>query len=422
MTRVVIVGSGISGCLAALSAKETDPGAEVTLVSTAPGRYRFESGAIGVLGYTPDSDGPVERPLVAYRDLPDDHPYRRLGNDCVRDGLEFFDDLMDDDVLPYVSGRNRNALALTSTGGIQPVSRYPSGFASGLVSNQRPMRIVGLAEATHLDSELVADRLDEAAPYEVESTTIESPLDSQEQPPFEAFARALDENRETEGGVPAREALADVVRPELDVEPRVGFPAMLGREEHDAVRRDLESLLQTEVFEIPVGEPSLPGLRLGDRLFELVEESGIDRLNARISGYETSDDSIQSVVLDGEGIESERFDGDAFVLATGGVAAGGLVGTGDDVVEPVFDCPIAVPDRTIAWTDSDPLGDHPFASFGVAVTETLQPTDTTEEPLYENLLAAGTVLGGHNFVREHSRGGVAIVTGYEAGRRAVERP
>lgn len=424
MSRTVVVGAGIGGCLAALAAKEADPGSSVHLVQTEPERFRYEPGAIGVLGYTAGAESPIERPLVAIRDLPEDHPYRIVGEDSVRRALGYFDELLEgDDELPYRSGRTSNALIPTVTGSARPASRYPESVTAGLVSSQRPMHVVGFEQTTHLDAEFFADRLGAATPYDVEATTVEFPTNPSASPPLEAFAKALDGNWETDEGVPLRTAVAEAVRPSLDVEPRVGFPAVLGLDDHGAVRRDLESLLQAEVFEIPVGEPSLPGIRLGNRLLELAEEAGIEWIDARTVGFDSADGTVQSLHLDErESIDDQTtVEGDTFVLATGDLAAGGLVGTGDDVVEPVFECPVSHPEERADWSAPEPLGDHAFARFGVDVTDELRPVSSGGEPLYENLFTAGTILGGHSFVREHSRGGVAIVTGYEAGRLAAEQ-
>lgn len=424
MTRVVVVGAGIGGCLAALAAKEKDGNATVTLLSTSPERYQYEPGTIDVLGYTDEKTGPIERPLFEMRNLPEDHPYSLVEVDSVRTALEFFDDyLKNDDTLPYVGDKGKNALVPTLNGHVRPTARYPAGVAGGIASSQEPMHIVGFEQVTHFDAELAGDRLDEAAPYDVNWTTVEFPIEPIYSPPLLEMAEILDENRETSNGEPVRKAIADAVRSELDIEPRIGFPAVLGLNNHGEVRRELESLLHADVFEIPVGEPSLPGLRLRERLFELVDASGIERTDAAAIDFEADGDTIRKLHIDRGTSQDERetIEGDSFVLATGDVAAGGLVGTGDDVVEPVFDCPITVPDTRLEWSVPDPLGDQPFARFGVDVSEELQPVTTADEPVFENLYAAGTVLGGYNFVREHSRGGVAVVTGYEAGKRAAER-
>ncbi|MFP4235511.1 MAG: dihydrodipicolinate synthase family protein, partial [Nitriliruptoraceae bacterium] len=73
----------------------------------------------------------------------------------------------------------------------------------------------------------------------------------------------------------ARAALAERVNPKLEGETRVGFPAILGDDEARAVRADLSDRLGAEVFEVPMGPPSLPGLRLEDRLFAALDEAGV---------------------------------------------------------------------------------------------------------------------------------------------------
>ena len=429
MTQVVVVGAGIGGCIAALRAKETEPEASVRVISTAPERYEYETGTIDVLGYTAEKEGPVGLPLFEIRKLPDDHPCRLTGRHTVRQALEFFDGLLaDDERLPYTGSDSRNALVGTPDGGVRPTSRYPDGMCGGLLSSRREMRIVGFEQVTHLDAELVADRLDSITPYDIASTTVEFPLDPTAYPPLREFAVALDENRETPDGTPVRQALAEAVRPALDIEPRVGFPALLGLSEHEEVRADLESLLQAEVFELSVGEPSLPGIRLRDRLFELLEDEGIERIDGSVANFETDSGTIQRITVEETNHEGGRtspegvtaVEGDVFILATGGLAAGGLVARRGEVTEPVFDCHVSHPENPLEWSHPDPFGAHQFARFGIETTDEFKPCGPAGELLYDNLYAAGTVLGGYDFAREHSRGGVCLVTGYETGKGAVQ--
>lgn len=282
------------------------------------------------------------------------------------------------------------------------------------------MHIVGLDCLSHLDAELAAERLDSSLPYDVTASTISVPIETEEKPPFEALGKAVDANDETDDGTPLRDALARAVRPKLDIEARVGFPPILGLSDHDAVRQELEASLQASVFEIPVGEPNLPGIRLRDRLFDLVTDAGIELTRASVDGITTAQKRVQSVtVTESETGAEQSIDGESFVLATGGVSAGGIVATGTEVVEPVFDCPVRYPADHGEWSAPGALGDHAFARFGVDVTRDLRP-ESSDGPHFENLFAAGSVIGGQNFVAEQSRTGVAVVTGYEAGRNAVD--
>jgi len=73
-----------------------------------------------------------------------------------------------------------------------------------------------------------------------------------------------------------------------------------------------------------------------------------------------------------------------------------------------------------AVEDDDAFGDHPFTRFGVETDDRLRPLDARGEPVFDNLRAAGAVLGGYDFAAEKSGSGVSIATGYAAGRAAAE--
>jgi len=424
MTDVAVVGGGLGGCMAALAAVR-DGAESVRVVAPNPERYRHETGLIDVLGYVPDRETPVVRLSFEMRRLPDDHPYNLVGAKVVDEALETFDDLfVADDGLPYERGQSdRNALFGTATGSVRPTSRYPESVSAGLLSDDRPVRIVGFEQLTHLDATLVGGRLAESVPYDVAATSVEFPMTPSEYPPVVEFARALDRNEETADGTPIREALANEIRPELDVEPRVGVPAVLGLEESEAVRSELETDLRAEVFEIPIGRPNLPGMRLGRRLFEVLEAEGVivDE-RAPVVGVETAGERIENVSIAEDGTETEDTEqvrADTYVLATGGLAAGGIEADREGVSERVFDCHVPHPDGRENWTEAELLGDHPFVEFGVDVDGELRPCGPDGTPEYDNLRAAGTVIGGRDFVAEQSTGGVAISTGYAAALSAL---
>jgi glycerol-3-phosphate dehydrogenase subunit B len=81
---------------------------------------------------------------------------------------------------------------------------------------------------------------------------------------------------------------------------------------------------------------------------------------------------------------------------------------------------VPAPDDRYAWSDEAAFGDHAFARFGVRTDDDLRPTDGDGRPEFDNLRAAGSVLGGYDFPAEKSGSGVSIATGYAAGRAAAE--
>lgn len=456
---VLVVGGGFAGCVAALSAARDRPAAAVELLVTSGDRFDRHTGTIDVLGYLPDAetadeadnepgddvDGPstpVRRPLDALEGLPAAHPYRRLGRDRLRDALGTFDD-----ELGYRGGATeRNALVPTQAGRVRPVARYPAGMAAGLASRDEPMALVGFEQAPDLDAPFVADRLTERLPYEVTGATVAFPGRVTDYPSGPTLATALDEDEAPSGDVglpafdageelpaaempteamppglagddpegPVRERLVERVLPELGVEGRVGFPAVLGQRAHAMVRETFESAFHADVFEVPVGPPSVPGRRLERRLHVALADAGVAVTHDDIEGFEATDGTIERVSLS----EEERAV-ESVVLATGDLGGPGLVADRTGIREPVFGCHVEHPDDRSAWTDPTFLGDHAFARFGLSVDDELRPLDANGRPEYGNLRAVGRLVGGFDYDAEHSADGVALVTGYAAGRWAL---
>lgn len=413
---VVVVGGGLEGYLAALSAAQRDPDAAVRLVELSPERFRHESGLVDVLGYR---DGLVTDPLAAVAGLPDTHPYRRVGVDTVRDALDTFDDVTGDQYAG--GGTEANALVATPMGNVLPASRYPTGMAPGLVSDDRKLLFVGFEEVSAFDAYLASDRLGDVAPFDTSGVSVSFPVEASDRPVTRAFARQLDENAKTHDGVPVRRALADTVRSYLDIEPRVGFPAVLGESNHEAVRTDLADRLQAEIFEVPLGEPSVPGMRLRRLLVDALDDVGVQfDSETSVVDVETTDDAVEAITVQ-QGDETATHEAVEFVLATGGLGSGGLTSDRKTVNEPLFGCHVEHPNDRSAWVADAPLDDQPFARFGLDIDGRLRPLSARGDPVYGNLRAAGQVLGGTNAPAEKSQAGIAVATGHAAGVAAVER-
>ena len=420
---VVVVGGGLAGMTAALAAARE--GADVRVVTKAESTLRQASGLVDVLGYLPEEEGPVVDPFDAVDRLPSEHPYRRVGVDAVRDGLALFDSVAD-----YAGGHtDRNALVPTVGGSVKPTARYPASVAAGLASDERDALLVGFETVVDFDAPLSADRLAAAGvPFDVSGVTVAFPGDFRADAPVTRLARALDENERVErdgpAGVgeslPVRRALAERVEPHLDDAERVGFPAVLGMDHPDDVRAGVEAELGVDVFEVPTGPPSLPGMRLESRFQAVLREAGVAVTAGNpVVDFERDAGDVAAVVVERNGAKIPHA-ADQFVLATGGLVGKGIDSDRDGVREPVFDCHVAAPDDRYDWFDDDAFGDHAFARFGVATDDELRPLDAGGDPEFDNLRAAGAVLGGYDLAAEKSGSGVSLATGVAAGRRAGE--
>ncbi|WP_277555437.1 glycerol-3-phosphate dehydrogenase subunit GlpB [Halobaculum limi] len=416
---VVVVGGGLAGVTAALSAARE--GAFVRLLSSKESTLRQASGLIDALGY-PDPDsgtGPVADPFEAVGDLPETHPYQILGSEALREGLALFDDAVGDE---YLGGHtDRNALVATTSGRAKPTARYPRSMAPGLASDDRDTLLVGFEADTDFDASLAAKRLDAAGvPFAVEGVTVEFPGEYRADAAVTRLAHALERDEDAGEGRTTRQRLADRVRPHLGDAERVGFPAMLGDTHVEEVRADLGERLDCEVFEIPTAPPSLPGIRLGDRLFDALDEAGVSITTGNpVVDYEADGDRIDRVFIDRNGAKIP-YEAERFVLATGGLVGKGLDSTREGATEAIFDCHVPQPDDRMAWSAEGAFADHAFARFGVRPDEWMRPLDASGSPEYENLHAAGGVVGGADVAREKSASGVSLATGLVAGRTAAE--
>ncbi|MFB6082942.1 MAG: glycerol-3-phosphate dehydrogenase subunit GlpB [Halorientalis sp.] len=419
-SEVLVIGGGLAGATAAVSAART--GADVRLVSHKRSTLRSASGLIDVLGYTPDGEGPLVDPLAALSDLPDDHPYERVGRDAVEAGLALFDDVVDS----YEGNHTgRNALVPVQGGRVKPTARYPASAAAGLASDGRDALLVGFERLVGFDAPLSAARLNAAGvPFAARGVTVEFPADLSADPKVTRFAHLLDRDAVGEDGPTGsvRRALAERVATHLDGEDRVGFPAVLGDDHPEAVRADLESHLGAAVFEVPTGPPSLPGLRLEDRLYDALDAAGVRiETGNPVVGYEADADGdrIEAVTVDRSGA-TVPYAAEQFVLATGGLVGKGIDSDREGVTEPIFDCHVAHPPDRYDWFADDAFGDHRFARFGVDPDRELRPRDARGTVEFDNLRAAGSVLGNYDFAAEKSGGGVSLATGHHAGRLAGE--
>lgn len=419
---VLVIGGGLAGMVSALAAAEE--GARVRLLSSKKSTLRNASGLIDLLGYTPDGEL-VSDPFEVLPTLPEGHPYERVGSETVREGFDLFDAATGKS---YLGGHtDRNALVPTYGGTVKPTARYPVGTAAGLASDSRDTLLVGFEALTAFDAPLAAAHLRAAGvPFDVRGVTIRFPKRFRADATVTRFARALDRDEPADdGALHTRAALVEELKDHLGAAERVGFPALLGDDSPAEVRGTLESELGIDVFEVPMGPPSLPGLRLEARLDEALHDAGVRVTTGNPAvGFDAEGErgrtEITTVYTDRNG-QHVPYEAEQVVLATGGLVGKGVGSNREGVYEPVFDCHVPHPDDRYEWFRDDAFDDHPFARFGVRVDRDCRPLDGTGEIEYGNLRAAGSVLGGYDLASEKSGSGVSIATGYAAGRAAGER-
>lgn len=400
---IIIIGMGLSGLMAAKTAVDT--GKKILLVGKGMGSLALFSNTIDILGTLPARTKLVEGLSRWVQDHPE-HPYGKVGVDQILGALKSFSSLFNR-TYTFVSQGEQNVDILTATGTSRSTYLVPNTMLSGISFKKGEILFVGFKGFKDFYASYLAHPLD------CRAITLSLSGSSHGELTATAIARLLEKDS-------IRKRIAEDVKGQLRGEVRVGFPALLGLNDPSAVKRDLENLIGTEVFEVPTLPPSIPGKRVFSTFRDWLLRKGVSVL----MGY-----PVSKIVLKGNRCEQIHVShpplahvhtADRFILATGRFLGGGLVADEMRIQEPLFSLPVSQPSSRQDWFGRSFFDDHPIHYAGVVTDSSLRPVDERGERILENVWVAGSILGHHNLIKEKSREGIEISTGYMAAKRALE--
>jgi len=197
----------------------------------------------------------------------------------------------------------------------------------------------------------------------------------------------------------------------------VAVPAVFGLAQHAAAWEELRARLPLEPFEVPLVPPSIPGMRLWRVLRERIRAAGGRvQIGEAVARIHVEGGRVTVVEMEAA-TRTHRIRTEALVLATGGIAGGGLVATGDGrILEPLLGLHVDAPEHD-AWLVADALdpAGHPIESAGIPTDAGLRPLDPDGRPVaIANVLVAGALLAGQRSIRERCGDGVAVASGWRA--------
>ena len=416
---VIVIGAGLAGLMAAESAADT--GAKVLLLAKGLGSLPLTTGCIDVLGYFPaTSKTPLASPFSKIKRIPAQHPYGKVGTEGLAAALSHFHRILASENYPYQGSGEKNILIPTSLGSLHPTALVPETFREGDLSISGSVLLLGFEGLKDFFPHFAAENLNllhqkGAASSVFRAAILKRPDLGEKVLNGLSLASAFEKED-------FRAAFAKEIRSLVRPGEKLGLPAVLGIDSPRKVWSDLQKRVGAPIFEIPLPPPSVPGLRLqrilrsnfqkkGGRLFIGFSELAPVIENSRIVGL-TLGDSRRNVPHRAA----------AFVLATGQFVGGGLDSERNRIFETLFNLPLRYPENRKDWFRSpllSPSG-QPFNAFGVEVDRNLQPVDLQGEIVYANLFAAGGIISHGDSMNEKSGGGIAVSTGYLAGKNAAE--
>jgi glycerol-3-phosphate dehydrogenase subunit B len=411
MIDLLIIGAGLAGLTAAISAAQA--GQKVEVVAKGLGALHWSAGTLDVLGYYPDAKSRVERPLESVRQLTTAqalHPYAFCN---VAEELKRFAALTHELGLPYLgTDKGENMWLPSPVGAARPTFLAPQAQLAGDLSRAEPMLIVGLRGMRDFFPELIAENLSKqgqrarAAFLPLDLVTARHDINTVQ------IAAALDD--------PARRsALAVELKKLVQPGERIGLPAVLGLDAHVEVMRDVEAQSGAYIFEIPTLPPSVPGIRLNSALRKHLQKLGVRvDVNMPVERFHSKGRRVEWIETEASA-RPLRHHAAKFLLATGGMLGGGIDSDHSGKVwETVFGLPLTAPSERVDWFRPrflDSAG-HPIFHAGVSVNSEFQPVDEKGACVFENVWAAGGVLAHADPILERSLEGIAIATGQTAAR------
>jgi len=374
MTHVLVVGGGIAGYCAALAARRD--GAEVTVVARAPGASALYAGGMEVVD-------DLDAILAQQRH----HPITRLGLDSVRIASELDTAIhtlqiaLEKEGLKFEGTWRTRGLYSDIHGLARPANLVPSTVAAGELRalTGRRVAVVGVKEISNYDAASTAQALKElhnvdAVPEAVSIPDL--PIAASLTDLYGRRAPQLSHNRSTAIAYPP------------------GF-----------------TNLPPDGFELLSAPPSPHGWRLQQAIALGTQKADVTSFasaQGRITTARAGDRTIRA---------------DAFVLATGRHIGGGLLG-GHMTAEPLLKLGVFHDGQAVTRTGTrlqhlqylDPAEE---LKSGVSTDERLHPLDDEGQVAYQNLYAAGALLGGYDYSGPCGFG-VPILTGWLAGRFAAK--
>lgn len=373
MSRVVVIGGGIAGYCAALSARRD--GNEVTMIARAPGATALYAGSMEIVG---DLDAVLANEPH--------HPFTRLGLDSVRLATELDTAIqalrlaLEKEGLKLEGGWRSRGQYADIHGLARPANLVPATVAGGELRGLagRRVAVIGVEQVGDYDAASTAQALKELHGVDAFAEEVKIP----DLPQGAALTDLY-----------GRRAPAPRARAALIAYP----PGFTG--------------LGSDAFELLASPPSPHGWRLQQAI-------GMGAIAATVGSFEAARGRITSVRA-GE----RTFRGDAFVLATGHHIGGGLAG-GRITTEPLFGLGVHHDGKPVSAAGArlqhlQYIDSTEELRSGLMTDRELHPLDADGEVPYSNLYSAGAVLGGYDYAGPCGFG-VPILTGWLAGRLAAK--
>lgn len=407
---VVIIGNGVAGLMAALVS--ADEGKKVTLLSYGAGTFPLNSGVIDILGYNEQGKA-VNSPIAGIGQVPDSHPYKKIGMAVIEDAIKYFKKTVADEGFAYTGSLKEQQWLITGIGTLKPTCLLPESLQASRCFDASEIVIVGVKGLKDFYVDMVKENLAKelGADKKYTTITVDTYITGRD-----LTTRDVAKWVESDKGY--GEFLAQI-KDQAGAGKAVIVPQILGTKGDYVVYNKLSKDLGCTVVETTGMPPSVNGIRLRDVLLSALKKKGIRVVeNAKAEKAIVKGDKVTAIEAGGE-VRTQTYEADKFILATGGFYSGGITMRDfGEYKEMVFGLPVEGDCVEERWVNKQLFSDkkQAFSMAGVRVDDSLRAVDESGNVVLKNVYVVGRNLSGYDFCFEHSGNGVALTSAYKAAK------
>lgn len=200
------------------------------------------------------------------------------------------------------------------------------------------------------------------------------------------------------------------------------FPPILGLKKSRQIIEALQKITHLKCAETLASPMSVPGFRLQAALEQFLLNHEIELIHGEVKKFEHLARQVKYLdVLTRNGLKKVACS--SVILASGKFIGGGIKKTAE-FEESIFNLPLFIrsdrvqENKFARLSGQSPQATQDVFSMGLRVNAQCQVLDEMGEILYDNLYAAGNVLGGYDHTHQGCGAGVAILSGVLAAQQA----
>ncbi len=399
----IVIGGGLSGLTCGITLAKA--GKKVAIISAGQSTLHFSSGSFDLLGYD-EKGNVIDSPIECLSQLSQDHPYQKIGIENIKTLAQDAKIFLTESGLNVKGQIEKNHYRVTPMGVMKPTWLTLEDYLTSESSNSLPFKKVLLANFAGFHDfpiGFIAEGLKKSS-TEVETTVISiSALKERRHSPSEMRSANISKVLSNEDSL---QEIADKLN-SIDSDAEIIIlPAIIGLN-NDSNITILRSKVKKPLYMVATLPPSVPGVRVQMCLRNYFEKlGGTFMLGGKVESGTIENNKILNI--ESAMLPKEKLEADNYILATGSFQSEGLKSNYNKVYEPIFDLDVDASANRTEWVDTNVYNAQPYMKYGVKTNKMLQTQKNNIT--IENFYAIGSVLSGHNAIKQADGSGVSLIT------------